>query len=120
MKKARKTILIAGAQGVTGRAAAEHFSKQADIKVYGISRRNIEGLENVQPISADLTNPTDTRKMLGGLEDVTHVVFGAYVEKETPTERLQAFNTSPFTRAAKHMARILDHLKPLLAKTTPG
>src|SRR5258708_9452089 len=87
MKTARRTVLIAGALGVTGRAVAEHFSKEAEIKVYGISRRHIEGLENVQPISADLMNHEDTRKKLGGLKDVTHVVFGAYVEKETPTER---------------------------------
>jgi len=87
MRKATKTILIAGAQGVIGRAAAEHFSKEADVEVYGISRRHIEGLENVQPISADLLKPVDTRKKLGGLKDVTHVVFGAYVEREKPTER---------------------------------
>jgi xanthine dehydrogenase YagT iron-sulfur-binding subunit len=33
MKNARKTISIAGVQGVTGHAAAEHFSKEAGIKV---------------------------------------------------------------------------------------
>ena len=87
MKKARKVVLVTGAQGVIGRAAAEHFSKEAEATVYGVSRRPVVGLENVQPISADLMNPEDTRKKLGVLKDVTHVVFGAYVEKETPTER---------------------------------
>lgn len=87
MKKARKVVLVTGAQGVIGRAAAEHFSKETDATVYGVSRRPVVGLENVRPISADLMNPEDTRKKLGILKDVTHVVFGAYVEKETPTER---------------------------------
>lgn len=80
-------VLVTGAQGVIGRAAAEHFSKEADATVYGVSRRPVVGLKNVQPISADLMNPEDTRKKLGLLKDVTHVVFGAYVEKETATER---------------------------------
>src|SRR4029077_5827639 len=87
MNIARKVVLVTGAQGVIGRASAEHFSKEADATVYGVSRRPVVGLENVQPISADLMNLEDTRKKLGILKDVTHVVFGAYVEKETPTER---------------------------------
>jgi nucleoside-diphosphate-sugar epimerase len=87
MKKARKVVLVAGAQGVIGRAAAEHFSKEADTTVYAVSRRPIEGLDNVNAISANLLDSVDTDKKLGALKDVTHVVFGAYVEKETPTER---------------------------------
>ncbi len=83
----KKTVLITGAQGVIGRAAALHFSQQADTTVYGVSRRPIEGLENVHAISADLLDPADTRAKLAALQDITHVVFAAYVEKDTPTER---------------------------------
>jgi NAD(P)-dependent dehydrogenase (short-subunit alcohol dehydrogenase family) len=35
MKKAKKVVLVTGAQGVIGRAAAEHFAKEADATVYG-------------------------------------------------------------------------------------
>jgi nucleoside-diphosphate-sugar epimerase len=87
MKTLTKTVLVAGAQGVIGRAAAEHFSKEADTTVYAVSRRPVVGLENVHPISADLLDPADTRTKLEALKDATHVVFGAYVEKATPTER---------------------------------
>src|SRR5260370_21791146 len=87
MKTLTKTVLVAGAQGVIGRAAAEHFSKEADTTVYALSRRPVVGLENVHPISADLLDPADTRTKLEALKDATHVVFGAYVEKATPTER---------------------------------
>lgn len=87
MKKSPKVVLVAGAQGVIGRAAAEHFAKEAGTTVYGVSRRSIEGLENVTAISADLFDPVETGKSLGSLKDVTHVVFGAYVERETPAER---------------------------------
>src|ERR1035441_4114593 len=83
----KRTVLVAGAQGVIGRAAAQYFSKDAGTTVFGISRRPIDGLENVRQISADLLNPEDTCRKLGGLKDVTHVVFGAYAEKDTPTER---------------------------------
>jgi len=82
-----KTVLVTGAQGVTGRAAAEHFSKEAGTTVYGVSRRPLDGLGNVSAISADLLDAKDTREKLGTLKDVTHVVFGAYVEKATAAER---------------------------------
>src|ERR1700676_4808424 len=87
MKALTKTVLVAGAQGVIGRAAAEHFSKEADATVYAVSRRPVVGLKNVHPISADLLDPADTRTKLEALKDVTQVVFGAYVEKDTPAER---------------------------------
>ena len=57
--------------------------------VHGISRRPVEGLEKVRPISVDLLDPNDTRRKLAGLQEVTHVVFAAYVEKDTPTARSQ-------------------------------
>jgi nucleoside-diphosphate-sugar epimerase len=87
MKTPTKTVLVAGAQGVIGRAAAELFSKDKNTTVYGISRRPLDGLKNVQPISADLLDPEETRTKLAALKEVTHVVFGAYIEKDTPTER---------------------------------
>jgi len=76
MKTPIKTVLVAGAQGVIGRAAAEHFSKEAGTTVYAVSRRPVVGHENVQPISADLLDPADTRTKLEALKDATHVVFG--------------------------------------------
>ena len=83
----KKTVLITGAQGVIGRAAAVHFSRQHDTTVYGVSRRPLEGLEKVHAVPADLLDPVDARQKLAGLHDVTHVVFAAYVEKDTPGER---------------------------------
>jgi nucleoside-diphosphate-sugar epimerase len=87
MQNIRKSILVAGAQGVIGRAAAEHFCKKRGVTVYGVSRRPVVGLENVRAISVDLLNPDDAKAKISKLKDVTHVIFGAYVEKDTPTER---------------------------------
>ncbi len=84
-----KVVLVAGAQGVIGRAAAAHFStgSGAATKVYALSRRPLEGLAGVTPISVDLLDAVATREALRGCSDVTHVVFGAYIEKDTPGER---------------------------------
>ena len=35
----------------------------------------------------DLLNPTDVKANLGGLTGITHIVFAAYVEKDTPGEK---------------------------------
>jgi nucleoside-diphosphate-sugar epimerase len=87
MKNNKKSVLVAGVQGVIGRAAAEHFCKETGVTVYGVSRRPVVGLENVRAISADLLDPDDTSTKIGALKDMTHVIFGAYIEKASPKER---------------------------------
>jgi nucleoside-diphosphate-sugar epimerase len=84
---AHRTVLVAGTQGVIGRAAASHLATQADTKVYGLSRRTGAGLAGVEEISVDLLRPDDVRRKLGPIQDVTHIVFGAYIEKPTAAER---------------------------------
>ncbi len=87
MSQSTRSILVAGAQGVIGQAAAEHFSAAPDTVVYGLSRRKIDDLPGVSPINVDLLSPADVARVVGPLTDVTHVIFGAYVEKDTPGER---------------------------------
>ena len=41
MLNLQRTVLVAGAQGVTGLAAAQLYSSLPDTKVYGLSRRAI-------------------------------------------------------------------------------
>jgi nucleoside-diphosphate-sugar epimerase len=113
MKTLTKTVLVAGAQGVIGRAAAEHFSKEADTTVYAVSRRPVAGLENVHPISADLLDPADTRTKLQALKDATHVVFGAYVEKATPNER-----SSVNVALLRNLLDVVEELAPNLQHVT--
>jgi nucleoside-diphosphate-sugar epimerase len=87
MKHNKPIVLVAGAQGVIGRAAAKLYAEKPGTTVYGISRRPVVGLENVCAVSADLLDPKDTAEKLGDLKDLTHVVFAAYIEKDTPAER---------------------------------
>ena len=84
---AGRTVLIAGVHGVIGRAAARHFAAAADTKVYGLSRRGDAGLPGVEPVAVDLLQPDDVRGKLGTIRDVTHIVFGAYLERPTAAEK---------------------------------
>ena len=82
-----RTVVIAGANGVSGRAAAQHFVRQPDTVVYALSRRAEGHVAGVRPVSVDLLDLQNVRARLGGMEGVTHVVFGAYIEKPTAAER---------------------------------
>ncbi|MCI0756328.1 SDR family oxidoreductase [Teichococcus vastitatis] len=81
------TIIIAGAQGVIGRAAAQHYLRQPGTTVYALSRRSEGHVDGVRPIAVDLQNPADVRMKLGSITDATHIVFGAYLEKATAAEK---------------------------------
>ena len=84
-----KCVLVAGAYGVIGRRTALHFAAQPDTTVIGLSRRTGPHLEGVRLIPIDLLQPHDVRSKLGSLNEVTHIVFGAYIEKPTAREKSQ-------------------------------
>jgi nucleoside-diphosphate-sugar epimerase len=87
MSDLQRTVLVAGAQGVTGLAAAQFHSSLPNVKVYGLSRRVMEDLPGVLPIQVDLLSPDDVKRAIAPLKDVTHIIFGAYLERNTPLER---------------------------------
>jgi nucleoside-diphosphate-sugar epimerase len=87
MSGLQRIVLVAGAQGVTGLAAAQLYSSLPNTKVYGLSRRAMEDLSGVIPIQVDLLSPDDVEREIAPLKDVTHIIFGAYLEKDTPLER---------------------------------
>jgi nucleoside-diphosphate-sugar epimerase len=87
MTEQHRTVLVAGSYGVIGHAAAARLAGQADTKVYGLSRRSGSGLEGVEDIPVDLLQPDDVRAKLSRIKDVTHIVFGAYIEKATAAEK---------------------------------
>ncbi|MFT8243698.1 SDR family oxidoreductase [Roseomonas sp. BN140053] len=87
MSGSNRVILVAGAQGVIGRAAAQHFRREPGAKVYALSRRTEGHVEGVVPVAVDLLNPGEVREKLGGVSDVTHIVFGAYIERATAAEK---------------------------------
>jgi nucleoside-diphosphate-sugar epimerase len=76
-----KTILIAGASGLVGFAAAKHFAHQPGWNVIGVSRRRPEGLDGVELVSVDLDDRARSADVFGRMRDVTHVIYAALYEK---------------------------------------
>jgi nucleoside-diphosphate-sugar epimerase len=83
----QRKVLVAGAHGVIGRHAALHFAEQPGVEVIGLSRRTGYDLGRVQQVSVDLLQPDDVHAKLRPMRDITHIVFGAYIEKQTAREK---------------------------------
>lgn len=80
MAKKKHTILIAGASGVVGAAAVEHFASLPDWEVIALSRRPVPLPEGVRHLSVDLTNAADCERAGPELAGVTHLMFAALFE----------------------------------------
>src|ERR1700712_5400370 len=77
-----QTVLVAGASGLVGTAAAERFLADG-WDVIAVSRR-VPELDTTRPVrhlSVDLQDPAACRTAFGGLGEVTHVVYTAVYEK---------------------------------------
>ena len=77
----RKKMLVAGASGLVGYAAVEHFAQQDDWDVVGVSRRIPDGLAGAEVISVDLTDTARCADVFGRMSDVTHLIYAALYEK---------------------------------------
>ena len=77
---ASRVVLIAGASGVVGRAALQHFAAAPDTRVIGLSRRPPDAVVG-EHISLDLTDRQTCRDMAPRLADVTHLVYAALFEQ---------------------------------------
>lgn len=77
----RKTILIAGASGLIGRAAIELFVRQPDWKVIALSRRAPEVDVAVEHLALDLMDQAAVEAAAPRLRDVTHLVYAALMER---------------------------------------
>jgi nucleoside-diphosphate-sugar epimerase len=79
---AKHTVLVAGAGGVVGAAAVEHFASLPDWDVVAVSRRRPPELpEGVTHLSIDLTDAAACRAAGPALAKVTQLVFAALYEK---------------------------------------
>ena len=82
MPDATNTVLIVGASGVIGAAAAEHFASLPGWRVLGVSRRAPDpSPPNYRHMALDLTDAAACRAAADGFGNVTHVVYAALFEK---------------------------------------
>ncbi len=78
------TILIAGASGVIGSAAVEHFARLPGWRVIALSRRLPVVATDCQfaHLPVDLSNEEACRTALAALPGVTHLIYAAACEQE--------------------------------------
>lgn len=76
----RPTVLVAGASGLIGHAALEHFRRLGDWDVVGVSRQPPADLDGVRVVTLDLTDAAACGDVLAMVGDVTHLVFAALQE----------------------------------------
>ena len=81
-RMADNTILVAGASGVIGQAAVEHFAAQPGWRVIGVSRRAPDPAPaNYEHVALDLTDAAACRAAAERFAGVTHVAYAALFEK---------------------------------------
>ena len=78
------SVLVTGAGGVIGAAAAEEYTRRG-WRVCGVSRRAPREA-HWEHLAVDLRDAGATRAGLAGTGDVSHLVFGAYAERPTARE----------------------------------
>lgn len=85
--QSERSVLVTGAQGVSGGAVLEHYAAQPGTTVYGLSRRAAENSGNVHHISLDLLDADDIKAKLASVLNITHLFFGAYIDKKDAAEK---------------------------------
>ncbi len=110
----RKTVLIAGATGLVGHAAMQHFSTEPDCKVVAVSRRRPADTFGADFIAADLADRRQAAEIFGAMREVTHVVYAALYERPGLV--------SGWTEAEQIATndRMLRNLMEPLEKAAPG
>jgi nucleoside-diphosphate-sugar epimerase len=75
------TVLIAGALGLVGRAALEHFEALEGWDILALARRAPDFSGRARFLSVDLTDAAECRARLGPLRGVTRIIYAALFEK---------------------------------------
>jgi nucleoside-diphosphate-sugar epimerase len=74
-------VIVAGASGVVGLSAVEHFASLDGWEVVGVSRRPPASAEGRAHVALDIGDAAACRAFASANRDVTHVVYAAVYEK---------------------------------------
>lgn len=110
---AKQKMVVAGDMGVIGRAVIERVAGNPNWDVVGLSRRTPDYDSEAEHISVDLLDPEDCRGKLGGLNDVTHIAFAAYIEKVRLADQV-----APNLALITNLVRSLQDASPSLRHVT--
>ena len=107
-------VLVAGATGLVGRAAMEHFARKG-VKTTAVSRRRPWNTYGAQWISADLADEAACAAALGGLTDVTQVVFAAlHEEADLVAGWLEDRHVRRNGEMLRNLVEVVDRASPAL------
>ncbi|WP_230533885.1 SDR family oxidoreductase [Microvirga roseola] len=109
-----KTVLIAGATGVVGKAAVEHFKSLGGWTTIALSRRRLDIPDDgsFRHVAVDLRDPEPCRSAVAAMPEVTHLVYAALYEKPGLVEGWR----DP-EQMATNLAMLRNLLEPLLEKS---
>jgi nucleoside-diphosphate-sugar epimerase len=109
-----KTVLIAGASGVIGSAALEHFTNLDGWTTIALSRRRPEIAQDrsFRHVSLDLRDSKACRAAVEALPEVTHLVYTALYEKSGLVDGWR----DP-EQMATNLAMLRNLLEPLTARS---
>ncbi|MGI4812387.1 MAG: NAD-dependent epimerase/dehydratase family protein [Janthinobacterium lividum] len=79
--KNKHHMMIAGATGLIGATAIEHFTGLPDWSLTALSRRKPAARAGLRHISVDLTDYPACERALSEVDDVTHLLYAALYEK---------------------------------------
>jgi nucleoside-diphosphate-sugar epimerase len=115
----RKTILIAGALGIVGRSAVEHFAALPDWDVIALSRRAPDFEVDATWLSVDLRDRRDCEAKLGDLSAVTHIAHAAVFEKPDVTRGwAEADHAATNLEMLRNLVEVVESASPNLGHIT--
>jgi nucleoside-diphosphate-sugar epimerase len=103
---ARYCALIPGASGVVGRGLARYLAAQSDWDIIGLARRPPMEKPEYPVIPVDLADAALCRAQLGGLRNVTHVLYCARASHTASTKE-------PIDLNAAMLRNLMDAIEPI-------
>ena len=83
----KRSALVVGASGIVGNNLARHL-RDRGWQVYGLARRPPTEIDGVQPLAADLLDPSSLRTSLQGLRP-SDVFIGSWLRQDTEAENIR-------------------------------
>jgi nucleoside-diphosphate-sugar epimerase len=106
----RKTALIIGATGVSGRSLLTHLETKPEWDIVAVSRTPPDFPTRARHVSADLMDPQSCRDAFASCADVTHVFYTAYANRPT-IDGTREPNTRMFRNALEAITTVALRLQ---------
>jgi nucleoside-diphosphate-sugar epimerase len=108
-----KTVIVAGAVGVIGRAVLTHFEALPDVRTIAVSRRKPDFATRAEHVSVDLGDREACRRAFAAYPETTHIVFAAYQERELLWEQIE-----PNLTMIRNLVESVEECAPTLSHVT--